>query len=65
MRTGFQLNDLSMEAELKRVKIQCEQWRKAAETAASILNNDEERTDSIETSKMLKKFGVLLKKNHK
>ncbi|AEE79073.1 putative protein [Arabidopsis thaliana] len=58
-------NTEAMEAELKRVKIQCEQWRKAAETAASILNNDEERTDSIETSKMLKKFGVLLKKNHK
>ncbi|CAA0386116.1 unnamed protein product [Arabidopsis thaliana] len=58
-------NTEAMEAELKRVKIQCEQWRKAAETAASILNNDEERTDSIETNKMLKKFGVLLKKNHK
>ncbi|KAL1195814.1 Interactor of constitutive active ROPs 5 [Cardamine amara subsp. amara] len=55
----------AMEAELRRVKIQCEQWRKAAETAASILNNDEERTDSIENGKMLKKFGVLLKKNHK
>ncbi|XP_019085270.1 PREDICTED: interactor of constitutive active ROPs 5 isoform X2 [Camelina sativa] len=59
-------NTEAVEAELKRVKVQCEQWRKAAETAASILNNnDEERTDSIETSKMLKKFGVLLKKNHK
>ncbi|CAE6076105.1 unnamed protein product [Arabidopsis arenosa] len=58
-------NTEAMEAELRRVKVQCEQWRKAAETAASILNNDEERTDSIETSKMLKKFGVLLKKNHK
>ncbi|KAJ0241582.1 Interactor of constitutive active ROPs 5 [Hirschfeldia incana] len=55
----------AMEAELKRVKVQCEQWRKAAETAASILNSEEERTDSIENGKMLKKFGVLLKKNHK
>ncbi|CAA7046276.1 unnamed protein product [Microthlaspi erraticum] len=53
----------AMEAELKRVKVQCEQWRKAAETAASILNNDEVRTDSVENGKMLKKFGVLLKKN--
>uniref|UniRef100_A0A1J3IZG2 Interactor of constitutive active ROPs 5 n=1 Tax=Noccaea caerulescens TaxID=107243 RepID=A0A1J3IZG2_NOCCA len=53
----------AMEAELRRVKVQCEQWRKAAETAASILNNDEVRTDSVENGKMLKKFGVLLKKN--
>lgn len=58
-------NTEAIEAELRRVKVQCEQWRKAAETAASILNNDEERTDSIENGKMLKKFGVLLKKNHK
>ncbi|ESQ45155.1 hypothetical protein EUTSA_v10010619mg [Eutrema salsugineum] len=55
-------NTEAMEAELRRVKVQCEQWRKAAETAASILSNDEERTDSIENGKMLKKFGVLLKK---
>ncbi|CAH8353116.1 unnamed protein product [Eruca vesicaria subsp. sativa] len=55
----------AMEAELRRVKVQCEQWRKAAETAASILNNEEERMDSVENGKMLKKFGVLLKKNHK
>ncbi|CAN8279111.1 unnamed protein product [Cochlearia groenlandica] len=55
----------AMEAELKRVKIQCEQWRKAAETAASILNNEEVRIDSVENVKMLKKFGLLLKKNHK
>lgn len=58
-------NTEAMETELRRVKVQCEQWRKAAETAASILNNDEERTDSIENGKLLKKFGVLLKKNHK
>lgn len=58
-------NNEAMEAELRRVKVQCEQWRKAAETAASILNSEEERTDSIENGKMLKKFGVLLKKNHK
>ncbi|KAG2329105.1 hypothetical protein Bca52824_000285 [Brassica carinata] len=58
-------NTEAMEAELRRVKVQCEQWRKAAETAASILNSEEERTDSIENGKMLKKFGVLLKKNHK
>ncbi|KAF8091768.1 hypothetical protein N665_0436s0031 [Sinapis alba] len=59
------VNTEAMEAELRRVKVQCEQWRKAAETAASILNNEEERMDSIENGKMLKKFGVLLKKNHK
>lgn len=58
-------NTEAMEAELRRVKVQCEQWRKAAETAASILNNEEERIDSTENGKMLKKFGVLLKKNHK
>ncbi|CAH2064234.1 unnamed protein product [Thlaspi arvense] len=58
-------NTEAMEAELRRVKVQCEQWRKAAETAASILNSDEVRTDSVENGKMLKKFGVLLKKNHK
>ncbi|XP_022559814.1 interactor of constitutive active ROPs 5-like isoform X2 [Brassica napus] len=58
-------NTEAMEAELRRVKVQCEQWRKAAETAASILNNEEERMDSVENGKMLKKFGVLLKKNHK
>ncbi|XP_056866122.1 interactor of constitutive active ROPs 5 isoform X2 [Raphanus sativus] len=58
-------NNEATEAELRRVKVQCEQWRKAAETAASILNSEEERTDSIENGKMLKKFGVLLKKNHK
>ncbi|CAH8353131.1 unnamed protein product [Eruca vesicaria subsp. sativa] len=59
------VNTEAMEAELRRVKVQCEQWRKAAETAASILNNEEERMDSVENGKMLKKFGVLLKKNHK
>ncbi|CAN8254645.1 unnamed protein product [Cochlearia groenlandica] len=55
----------AMESELRRVKVQCEQWRKAAETAASMLNNDdEERIDSVESrnNNMLKKFSVLLKK---
>ncbi|XP_054793965.1 interactor of constitutive active ROPs 2, chloroplastic-like isoform X2 [Prosopis cineraria] len=84
-----------LEAELRRLKVQSDQWRKAAEAAASMLsggNNGKcvERTSSLDNSfnsvagkmnspysedtdddspkkkntNMLKKIGVLWKKNH-
>ncbi|XP_060176560.1 interactor of constitutive active ROPs 2, chloroplastic-like [Lycium barbarum] len=68
-----------MEAELRRLKVQSDQWRKAAEAAAAILssgNNGKyvdsplsEDTDDDSPKKkngnMLKKIGVLLKKGQK
>ncbi|XP_027365596.1 interactor of constitutive active ROPs 2, chloroplastic-like isoform X2 [Abrus precatorius] len=90
-----QATNSELEAELRRLKVQSDQWRKAAEAAAAMLsagNNGKfvERTGSLDSSynpisakasspysedtdddspkkkntNMLKKIGVLWKKNH-
>ena len=40
-KIGLKVKNQAMEAELRRVKIQSEQWRKAAEAATAILSADE------------------------
>ncbi|KAL0278029.1 UNVERIFIED_CONTAM: Interactor of constitutive active ROPs 3 [Sesamum radiatum] len=55
-----------MEAELRRLKVQSDQWRKAAEAAAAILSSDtDDESPKKRNGNMLKKIGVLLKKGQK
>ncbi|KAL8480584.1 hypothetical protein ACS0TY_027217 [Phlomoides rotata] len=68
-----QASNTELEAELRRLKVQCDQWRKAAEAAAAMLklssspHSDDTDDDSPKkkNGNMLKKIGVLLKKGPK
>ncbi|MED6124595.1 hypothetical protein PIB30_060362 [Stylosanthes scabra] len=52
-----------MEAELRRVKIQCDQWRKAAETAASLLSTGKDKLSERSLS-LDNKYNIPLMNNN-
>ncbi|MED6180083.1 hypothetical protein PIB30_006895 [Stylosanthes scabra] len=54
-----------MEAELRRVKIQCDQWRKAAETAASLLSTGKDKLSERSLSLDNKYNNIPLMNNNK
>ncbi|CAN8287408.1 unnamed protein product [Cochlearia groenlandica] len=54
-----QVTNTELEAELRRLKVQCDQWRKAAEAAASMLSGNNNNNDDKSKGKYVERTGSM------